>query len=381
MWKAALVLTLCVVVVFGIFLIFGGPALVWDNPRQAVAPSIMPIPRPTEPIRQFPPSMLVPAIEESPTPVVERGDFTVSGPFTHENLAVFFIHGADRLPGKDFLTLEEAVRTGQAVVHETRTENLDVENRSGTQELFVQAGDILRGGTQDRILRYDMIAAAGSGHISVPVFCVEQGRSGPRGDEDATCLTISRGCSFAPSKDLRLAARHECNQERVWAQVVATQDKLRRSLGTDLPTASASSLPLTVDAFAVSEAVEPYFRALSEAGKGKKEVIGFAFAVNGKLASAEVYASAALFAKLWPKMLRASAVEAVAERPSATGSTPGSVAAVRDFLADAEGGKARTTLMADRLTLVTQETNRGLLFETRDYYDGDTWVHRSYLTK
>ena len=42
-------------------------------------------------------------------------------------------------------------------------------------------------------------------------------------------------------------------------------------------------------------------------------MIGYVFAINGHVNSADVYASRALFVKLWPKLLKASAVEAVAE--------------------------------------------------------------------
>ena len=42
-------------------------------------------------------------------------------------------------------------------------------------------------------------------------------------------------------------------------------------------------------------------------------MIGYVFAINGHINSADVYASRALFLKLWPKLLEASAVEAIAE--------------------------------------------------------------------
>ena len=42
-------------------------------------------------------------------------------------------------------------------------------------------------------------------------------------------------------------------------------------------------------------------------------VIGYAFAINGKVNSADVYASHELFQKLWPKLLESSAVEAFSE--------------------------------------------------------------------
>jgi hypothetical protein len=391
MWKVALVLALVAVMAFGVFLIFGplrptaeGPRYVMPTPTTSFErPAVPAMPLGEEPVPGTPyvQPTKPPVVETSPYAVVERGSFTVSGPFTYQNLAVFLLHGADRLVGKDFLTLEEALQTGQAVVHDTRRVNLDVENRSPSQDVFVPSGVILKGGTQDRLVPYDLIAAAGSGRVPLPAFCVEQGRSQPRGDESATSFTVSNGCSCVPARDIKLAAMYEHSQQHIWNGVVATQDKLRRSLGTDLPTASPSSLQLTLDTFAVREAVGPYVEALSGTLKGKKEVIGFACVVNGKITSAEVYGSAALFAKLWPKLLRASAVEALAERPSADGSAPASVAVVQDFLADAEGGRARTQALTDRLTQVMQETDRGLLFETRDYYHGEGWVHRSYLMK
>ena len=43
-------------------------------------------------------------------------------------------------------------------------------------------------------------------------------------------------------------------------------------------------------------------------------MIGFVFAINGKLNSGDVYASPDLFAKMYPKLLHAAALEAVAER-------------------------------------------------------------------
>src|SRR2546425_8984675 len=50
--------------------------------------------------------------------------------------------------------------------------------------------------------------------------------------------------------------------------------------------------------------------------------------------SADVYASNALFAKLWPKLIRASAVEALAERqPGAAANVPAEDT-VHAFLAD-----------------------------------------------
>ena len=65
-------------------------------------------------------------------PVVEASNFTFSGPYQHENLTVFLVHGEDRLDGKAFLTLQDGLASGKAVIHETgEVGQLTVENRTG----------------------------------------------------------------------------------------------------------------------------------------------------------------------------------------------------------------------------------------------------------
>ena len=43
------------------------------------------------------------------------GDYKISGPYTHNNLAVFLIHGKDKLAGKTFLTLQEALKQRKVI--------------------------------------------------------------------------------------------------------------------------------------------------------------------------------------------------------------------------------------------------------------------------
>ena len=48
---------------------------------------------------------------DSPPPAAPSftaGEFTLTGPYTHENLTVYLIHGPDRIKGKHYVTLQEA---------------------------------------------------------------------------------------------------------------------------------------------------------------------------------------------------------------------------------------------------------------------------------
>ena len=72
-------------------------------------------------------------------------------------LSVFLVHGKDRIKGQTFLTLEEALIQKKVIVRETReVSRLTIQNVS-TEEVYVQSGDIVKGGAQDRMLVVDLI--------------------------------------------------------------------------------------------------------------------------------------------------------------------------------------------------------------------------------
>src|SRR5262245_66231074 len=112
-------------------------------------------------------------------------DFRISGPFTHENLSVYLLHSSTAKTAPNRLTLHEAMEQKKAAVYETgNVEQLSIENLSN-QPVFVQAGDIVKGGQQDRVLTTDLLLPPRSGKVSIASFCVEQGRWTRRGAEPA----------------------------------------------------------------------------------------------------------------------------------------------------------------------------------------------------
>ena len=158
----------------------------------------------------------------------ELGDYKLSGPYTYENLTIFLVHGEGNPHGKSFLTLEEALERKVVVVHETGDVNeLVVENVSRNEEVFVQAGDIVKGGQQDRVLSVDLIVPARSGGIPINAFCVEHGRWSQRGAEVVTSFEVSP--NMVATKELKMAAKSTRSQGEVWDKVEQEQAKLSRS--------------------------------------------------------------------------------------------------------------------------------------------------------
>jgi hypothetical protein len=315
--------------------------------------------------------------------VTAAAEARISGPYQSGNLSVFLIH-AEPLPGGGaagaYLTLDEALASGQAAVYETGDVNeLEVQNKSKDRTLFIQAGDIVKGGRQDRVLSVDLVLPPGSEKIPITAFCVEQGRWSARGNEPAQQFA-SADKSLA-GKDLKLAAKSKRSQTEVWNAVAETQAKLAASVGEDVAApASPTSLQLSLENKKVAEAVSKHVAALTALAADHPDAVGYLYAVNGKISGGDIYASPLLFRKLWPRLLEASVTEAVAE--GADGSTAAGIAAAdaATFLTAMDSAAATDQQLPAGVTLLSRETDKAAAFETRsDSVDG--WLHRSYIVK
>ena len=309
----------------------------------------------------------------------DAGQYRISGPFTHDNLSVFLIHGAAKSI-KPLLSLEEAIAQHKVIVYETRNVNeLAIENVSN-EDVFIESGDIVKGGAQDRTLKDDIILPTKSGRVNISAFCVEQGRWSRRGNESVA--TFESASDAIATKDLKMAIRVKEDQRSVWDKVAAAQANISSALRMDVrAAASPTSMPMTMQSPVVRKSTDAYLADLKKIVDGKPDVIGYAFAINGQVNSADVYASRELFLKLWEKLLRASAIEAVSEYDAAKKFTPATVAAVHSSLADADSGKASARQLTDRTSVHVKETAHNVMFETRDRARSDAWIHRSYMTK
>jgi hypothetical protein len=329
-------------------------------------------------LAMFADAKVLPAQKDKTT---TAGDYKISGPYIHENLTIFLVHGKDTITGKKFLTLQEAMQQKKVIVHETKDVNeLAIENVSADEEVYVQSGDIVKGGQQDRVLAVDLIVPPRSGRIPIAAFCVESGRWSKRGQESAGKFESSN--ERLATRDLKLAANKTKSQTEVWAKVTEAQAKLSNNVGGSVnASASESSLQLSLENKKVQEVTDNYIKKLSGIVNGKSDVIGYAFAINGKLNSSDVYGSSVLFRKLWPKLLKASAVEALAELQQGAKFATVQASSVKDFFAAADDGKASESAVSDRVRMVTRETEENIVFETRDQQQDAAVVHRSYVKK
>ena len=319
--------------------------------------------------------------------------YRISGPFQAANLAIYLVHGKS-VEGPVPLTLQEALAKGVVQVEETGEVNdLMIEN-TGEEPVFVQSGEIVKGGRQDRVLVSSLVLPPRSGRVSLAAFCVEHGRWSARSGEAGD--TFASAEAALPSREAKLAMKAPPSdaagmdgdtgdrQERIWSGVAEIQSRLSASLAADVASPrSESSLQLSLENEKLTGAVEKYVTALMPLPDKETDVVGYVFAVNGKLNSADLYPSNALFRKMWAKLLRASATEAIADADAtASDGAPPTADAVMAFLVTSETGAASKTAINDATVLETRDSGVAAYFETSASSPAlNGWVHRNYLAK
>jgi hypothetical protein len=310
----------------------------------------------------------------------QSNGYRVSAPITYKNLSVFLIHGKDEIRHQNILTLQEAMEKGIFAVYETSDVNeLAVENKSSQYEVFIQSGDIVKGGKQDRVLAITIIIPAKSGRISIEAFCVESGRWKQRGEEESG--QFSSSSERIVTKDLKIAANQSRSQGEVWNKVAEAQDKLSQNVGTRVNAPSSeTSLQLALENKKVTATADEYVNKLAGLIEGKSDVIGYAFVINGKINSADVYASNFLFKKLWLKLLKASAIEAVAETGTGSPAKLVKINEIKQFMDEADNGKSEERKVNNRNKAITREDKENVVFEARDEKNGVV-LHKSYVKK
>jgi tetratricopeptide (TPR) repeat protein len=205
----------------------------------------------------------------------------------------------------DYATLDDALSGGIMEITEIGEQGtvpaLHVVNRSDGSVLLT-AGEQLVGAKQNRVLNASFMIGAHR-QMPVPVTCVEQGRWAYRSRSFSTSGTSSHvALRMMMSKhahaSYRLEGRPESDQVAVWMEV---NRKLR---------AHDSESP----SHALHEAYESQEPRLKEAfdhlapGEGWS---GAVFAFGGSIIGLDLFDKPSTLSKLWPKLVRAYAIDAL----------------------------------------------------------------------
>jgi hypothetical protein len=252
---------------------------------------------------------------------------------------------------------------------------LSADNTS-SEYIFIMAGDIVKGGKQDRTISESIVLAPGVKKVALKSLCVEQSRWGNRGSESAAVFSSS--AKMLSNRALKVAARTEQNQSKVWNEVANYQANARSQVDAEvLSGVSPSSLQLTLENDKLKSGIAEYMNALQPAFEGKNNVLGFAFFINGKISTVETFGNAALFRKLQKKMLEAAASEAIEQyKETVTFETP-TLSALKSFIEMAERGTETARQTSANMMEYTKKTERSILLRCVNTDAGSAALHIS----
>jgi hypothetical protein len=230
-----------------------------------------------------------------------------------DNVSIFPIRSTTQQDVGPLTTLDSAIARKAASVREVgsgpRGENAEVnrliiDNR-GNVPIYVLAGTIVTGGKQDRQVGDDFIVGA---HQSVPIdaYCIEHGRW------TATRNGAATGGQFGVSavmteSPMRVAAQYEHDQSSVWSKVAAVNAVHRKEAPSGTLMATVDSRDVAARRAALVQRMETLLRAAPSGD----EIVGIAYAIDGKVRSARWFASHKIFELFRSTLISTAAMEAV----------------------------------------------------------------------
>jgi hypothetical protein len=278
----------------------------------------------------------------------------------------------------DCLTLEEALASGTFKVTEksggAQVSELQIEN-TGERPVYLQAGDTVKGGKQDRTIAVDALVPPRSGPRGIHAFCVEPGRWETRSGASTAALSFTAAPTTVASNGQKLAVKLAKDQGRVWDEGRKVNRSLADSAGKQ---GAADSFVLAAEDPKVKARIEEAVEALRTLPDGRGDAIGVAFCLDGKLQSIELYAAPALFRKLWPKLLRSAALEAAGSTPAASAAPAPGPEEVLGRLASLKGRSGKAERRPDGQGVRLYDGPEAAFFDTEDQ---GRLLHRQWLAK
>ncbi|MBC8754581.1 hypothetical protein H2O64_07840 [Kordia sp. YSTF-M3] len=194
--------------------------------------------------------------------------------------------------------LKKAINSGKIEISDSGTVNTIIATNNSTVNIYIIAGEVVKGGKQDRIVAEDVIIAPGE-KKRIPAFCVEQHRW-----QQQESGNSFKGYYNVSSKKIRQAALIDKDQQKVWANVaeVTKENQAVSSTGT----------------YAELEKSETYTKDLKsylDFFKNKlindTSIVGVIAVSGDKIVGCDIFATHDLFKNSYPGLLHSYITEAI----------------------------------------------------------------------
>lgn len=186
---------------------------------------------------------------------------------------------------------------------------LYIENNSN-DTIMIMAGEVVKGGKQDRVLAQDMVLLPHSGKQDISVFCVEHGRW-QYSEESQKANNTFYGYSKVSTMSVRKVAVVDKNQQKVWDNVAQITTK------NDALTSSGSYTALDTSK-KYNDELKAYLDYFTGAIKEQGSVIGVVACTGNKVIGCDLFATPAMFKQYFDNLMSSYSTEAISNGAPAT---------------------------------------------------------------
>ncbi len=254
-------------------------------------------------------------------------DLAENPDFDFQNMRIYPIvasdaHIAEHANMADYKNLKEAMDIQGFRITERKpfgrfddsgaVNNLTVQNKS-TETIYLMAGDVVKGGNQDRVLAQDMVLPPRT-LANIEVFCVEHGRWQYQGDDEGDVDTEMErkekkvyaftGYYNVISNDIRKTVKFEKDQSRVWAAVGDLTTSNNATSSTDTYTALENSKDFTAER-------NKYLAYFEDKMESTENVIGMVVVSGNEILGTDIFNHPSLFKKQYQVLLHSYVTDAI----------------------------------------------------------------------
>ena len=264
-----------------------------------------------------------------------KAEYGSENVYTYGNLRLYPVRANDVFLALhdnigDYTILAEAVEKKKIVVTEVSNSGtvntLFAENLS-SDSIYVMAGEIMKGGKQDRIIAQDFILAPGE-KVDVGAFCVEHGRwsaGAASNNLEENTFDFENGIMLeysnkAPvfeetakvvSTDVREAAIVKKNQSEVWDEVAIVTSQNGATSGTG----TYNQLENTT---VFQDTLKKYLDHFNALFKNDKTIIGVVAVTGNEIIATDLFATNYLFINQYDNLLHSYITSAISSGSAIT---------------------------------------------------------------
>ncbi len=179
---------------------------------------------------------------------------------------------------------------------------LYIQNTSN-DSVFIMAGEVVKGGKQDRVIAMDMVIPPHSDAIDLSVFCVEHGRW-TYGDGETSAADGFTSQAAVANTSVRRAAIVEKDQSMVWSKV----EEVTSANDAASETGTLNALEQSTD---YQKELEAYLTKFADLPRSSASVIGVVAVTGNRVIGCDMFATPDLLRNAFPDLLKSYASEAI----------------------------------------------------------------------